>query len=250
MVIPKGLYENEIYISKTKNFLEKLNIEYKNIDKYILSFVHRSFVNEKAEITTEHNERLEFLWDAVLELVITDKLFADFPDKPEGDLTDIRSSLVRGRNLALVSKKLWFQDVLILWKWEDASGWRDNDYILANTVEAFLWALYLDLWYSASEKFIIENIYESLPEIMEENWIKDPKSLLQEYSQAEVWITPTYEVLNEVWPDHDKIFTVWVYLWDIKLWEWEGSSKKKSQEDAASKAFETKEKWILNFNKD
>ena len=249
MVIPKSLYENELYIQKTKKFLEDLSINYNALNHYILAFVHRSFVNEKSDVTTEHNERLEFLWDAVLELVITDKLYNEFPEKPEWELTDIRSSLVRGRNLAIVAKKIWIPTNLILWKWEDASGWRDNDYILANTVEAILWALYLDLWYEESEKFILEHIYSRLPEILEEDSIKDPKSLLQEFAQAWIWITPTYEVLDEVWPDHDKVFTVWVYLWEVKLSEWKWSSKKKAQENAAFNAFESRHTWEKSFEK-
>lgn len=249
MVIPKSLYENELYIEKTKAFLTGLWIEYKNLNNYILAFVHRSFVNEKAEVTTEHNERLEFLWDAVLELVVTDKLFNEFPEKPEGELTDIRSSLVRWRNLAVVAKSLWIPKWLILWKGEDSSGGRDNDYILANTVESIIWAIYLDLWYSAAEEFILKYIYSRLSIIMEEDSIKDPKSLLQEFVQADIGITPSYEVLNEVGPDHDKIFTVWVYLWTIKLAEWEGWSKKKAQESAAANAFSTRESWESKFDK-
>lgn len=249
MVIPKALYENELYRSKTMSFLAALWIEYKDLNNYILAFVHRSFVNEKSDVTTQHNERLEFLWDAVLELVVTDKLYREFPEKPEWELTDIRSSIVRWRNLALVAKNIGIPDNLILWKWEDASGWRDNDYILANTVEAILWAIYLDLGYSVAEEFILTHIYSRLSEIMEEDSIKDPKSLLQEFAQAGIWITPTYEVLDEVGPDHDKIFTVWVYLWEIKLSEGKGWSKKKAQENAAFNAFSTKEDWEKDFEK-
>lgn len=204
---------------------------------YVLAFIHRSIVNERPDKAPEHNERLEFLWDAILELVITESLFLDYPDKPEGDLTDIRSSIVRGRNLAKVAKNLNFSEYLLLWKGEEQSGWRTNDYLLANSTEAFIGALYLDLWYERAKLFIMEYIYESLEDIMREQHIKDYKTLLQEYTQAQYDITPHYEVLEDSWPDHDKIFVTWVYIAEKLIWQGTGSSKKKSQESAAKDAF-------------
>jgi len=249
MVVSKGLYEDERLIEKVWGFLKELWIEAKNINYYLLSLVHRSFVNEKADVSNQHNERLEFLWDAVLELVTTSHLYNDFPDKPEWELTDIRSSLVRWRNLAIVAKKINIPEYLILWKWEDLWGWRSNDYILANTVEALLWAIYLDLWYSEAEKFVIKNIYSTLDDILKNDLIKDPKSLLQEFTQADIWITPSYNVLSETGPDHDKIFIVWAYLDDKMIWEWKWSSKKKAQEDAALNSYNTREEWEKEFRK-
>lgn len=233
MVLPSSDHHNVSAQNKIQWLLQDLWIDYKNIDLFILSFVHRSIVNEKPHVTPQHNERLEFLWDAVLELAITNRLFLDYPEKQEWELTDIRSALVRGRNLAEVAKKLEFDKYLFLWKWEEISGGRSNDYILANTLEAFIWALYLDVGIETSTKFIEENIYTTLPTILEKKLFKDFKTLVQEYAQAEFEITPTYKVIQESGPDHDKNFEVWIYLWDKEIGKGQWSSKKKAQEDAA-----------------
>jgi len=153
MVITKQLFENEMYIAKIEKLLLSLEIQPISYNNYLLAFVHRSLVNEKPDLSPEHNERLEFLWDAVLELVITSKLFQDYPDKPEGQLTDYRSSIVKGKHLANVARRLWLPDYLILWKWEELGGGRNNDYLLANCVEAFIGAMYLDLWYEKVQEF-------------------------------------------------------------------------------------------------
>lgn len=237
MVPTKILFENEIYINKIYWLLEKLEIIPNKLNPYLLAFVHRSLVNEKPDLSSHHNERLEFLWDAVLELTVTKNLFLDYPTKTEWELTDLRSLIVKWKNLALVSRKLEFNKYLILWKWEELSWWRDNDYLLANCVEAFIWAVYLDLWFEEAQKFINDNIYSNLNQILENTQLKDFKSLLQEYTQKEFLITPRYDVLSESWLDHDKIFISWVYLEDKKIWEWKWSSKKKSQEDAARNAY-------------
>lgn len=202
-----------------------------------MAFVHRSIVNEKSHIIPEHNERLEFLGDAVLELVITNALYRNFPEKQEWELTDIRSALVRGRNLSQVAKSLSFSEYLFLWKWEEAGGWRDNDYILANTLEAFIGALYLDCGINVATDFIEKNIYTTLDEILSKKLFKDFKTLVQEYAQAEFDITPTYQVLSESWPDHNKQFEVGIFLKDKQIWVWEGSSKKKAQEKAAQSGY-------------
>ncbi len=236
-MIPQKAVKNEIFIEKFSKLLKKLDINYQNIELYILAFIHRSIVNERPDFAPEHNERIEFLWDAVLELIITEKLYLDFPKKTEWELTDIRSSLVRWRHLASVSKKLWFQDYLIMWKWEELSGWREKDYILANTFEAFLWAIYLDLWYEKAKEIVYKYIYSDLEKILKEDLIKDYKSLLQEYAQAEFSITPKYKVLDHSWPDHDKKYTSWVFLEEKQIWTWEWTSKKKSQEKAAENAY-------------
>lgn len=241
MVPTKKLFENEIYINKIIKLLEKLDIIPNSYDNYLLAFVHRSLVNEKPDLSPEHNERLEFLWDAVLELVITSKLFIDYSDKPEGELTDYRSSIVKWKHLADVAKTLWFQEQLILWKWEELGWGRNNDYLLANSVEAFIWALYLDLWYDEAQKFILKNIYSNLESIINSDNLKDYKSLLQEYTQRVFLITPEYRVLEETWADHNKNYLSWVFLREVLIWTWNGTSKKKSQEDAAKDAFLNKE---------
>lgn len=224
-------------IPKYQWFLESLWLEYSDISGYILAFIHRSIVNERSDKAPEHNERLEFLWDAILELIITENLFHDYPDKPEWDLTDIRSSIVRGRNLAKVARKLGMNEYLFLGKGEELSWGRENDYLLANCVEAFIGALYLDSGYDQTKKFILEHVYETLDDIEKDQPIKDFKTLLQELSQAEYDITPNYQVLEDSGPDHDKTYITWVYLQEKCIGKGTGSSKKKSQESAAKDAF-------------
>lgn len=238
--------EKERIIDSIIELLKKINIKYKNIDHYFLAFVHRSFVNEKWYLSTVHNERLEFLWDAVLELVVTKNLYQDYPETDEWELTDIRSSLVRWRNLALVARTLNFQDYLLLGKWEELTGWRDNNYLLANCLEAFIWALYIDLWITKSQWFIDKYLYVTLEDILKHHLHKDFKSLLQEYAQAEKNITPSYDVLEETWPDHNKYFEVWVYLESTQIGKWGWASKKKAQEEAAKQAYENRDKWKIN----
>ncbi len=237
MVITKKAVENEEIKKKIAWLLKELNIKYNVISDYILAFIHRSIVNERPDFAPVHNERLEFLWDAVLELIITDNLFVDFTDKQEWELTDMRSSIVRWKNLAKIAKKLWFSKYLFLGKWEELSWWRDNDYILANTVEAFLWALYLDKWFKEASIFVNKYIYITLKDILKKDSIKDYKTLIQELIQAKYDITPIYKVLKESWPDHNKLFIIWIFMWDKCIWEWSWSSKKKAQESAAKDAF-------------
>ncbi len=237
MVITQKVTQNSIYIEKISNLTQKLNIKVKNISIYILAFIHRSIVNERPDFAPEHNERLEFLWDAVLELVITDILFKEFPEKPEWDLTDIRSALVRWKNLSLIARKLDFSQYLFLWNGEEKTWWRENDYILSNTVEAFIWAIYLDLWIDEVKKFILEHIYETLWNILEHNLTKDYKTIFQEHAQAVYEITPSYKLISDCWPDHHKTFEVWVWLWEENFWYGKWTSKKKAQENAAKNAY-------------
>jgi len=237
MVMTEKAVLNDYYREKSAKLLEKLDIKYKDISLYVLCFIHRSIVNERPDIAPNHNERLEFLWDAVLELAVTDALYREFPEKTEWDLTDIRSALVRWKNLALIARKLNFSEYLLLWKWEEKTGWRENDYILANTVESLIWAIYIDLWVEVATKFIIENVYVTLPNILENNLTKDYKTLFQEFAQADYEITPEYKMISHSWPDHDKKFEVWAYIWEKLLWIWVWSSKKKAQEDAAQVAY-------------
>lgn len=234
MVITQKAVDSKIMQDKISVLLKKLEINFKDPSLYVLAFIHRSIVNERPDFAPEHNERLEFLGDAVLELAITKNLYKDFPKKPEGELTDIRSALVRWTNLASVAKNLWLPEYLLLWKWEEMSWGRSNDYLLANVVEALLWAIYLDLWVEVASDFVNKYIYITLDDILKNNKTKDHKTIIQEYAQAEYEITPTYKILDETWPDHDKTFQVWVYLNDKQVWVWTWSSKKKAQEAAAS----------------
>lgn len=237
MVATKKFIEDEKIKSLYLDLTKELWINPCEISLYILAFVHRSIVNERPDKAPEHNERLEFLWDAVLELVITERLFCDFPEKPEWELTDIRSSLVRWKNLAQVAKKLWFSEFLFLWKWEEQTGGRTNDYLLANCVESFIGAIYLDCWFIQAKEFVLTHIYTTIENIMASSHIKDFKTLFQEYSQSEFDVTPSYKVLEDSWPDHDKTYITWVYISEKQMWKWSWSSKKKSQEIAAKNAF-------------
>ncbi len=237
MVITKKAVESDYYKEKIQWLLNNLNIWYKNITNYILAFIHKSIVNERPDFAPEHNERLEYLGDAVLELVITDALFKEFPNKDEWELTDIRSAIVRWTNLSKVARKLNFSEYLILGKWEEKTGWRSNDYILANTVEAFIWALYLDLGFTEVQKFILKNIYITLQDILQQNLTKDYKTIFQELSQAKFDITPHYEILEETWPDHNKNFKVGAFIWEKIYGKWNWTSKKKAQEQAAKEAY-------------
>jgi ribonuclease III len=237
MVITKKAVEDDLLTWKIGKLLINLKIPYVDIKKYILAFIHRSIVNERQDFAPEHNERLEFLWDAVLELVITDNLFRDYKEKPEWELTDIRSAIVRGKNLAKITRKLGLNEYLILWKWEEKWWWRENDYLLANTMEAFIWALYLDLWINYAKNFIDRYIYSTIEEIFENDLVKDYKTLVQEVSQSKYNVTPKYEVLDENWPDHNKVFKVWIFLGSKLMWTWIWKSKKRAEESAAEEAY-------------
>ena len=218
-------------------FLHKLNIDFKDISIYVLAFIHRSIVNERSDFAPEHNERLEFLWDAVLELVITNNLYLEFWKKSEWELTDLRSAIVRWTNLSKIAIDIWLPKLLLLWKWEEMSGWRANNYILANVVESLIWAIYLDLWFKEVKKFIDINIYPTIKDILKNNLTKDYKTLIQEYAQAKFDITPNYNIISESWPDHDKNFVVWVFLKEKLIWKGEWTSKKKAQEKAAENGY-------------
>lgn len=237
MVVTKKAVQTEYIIKKYSEFLFSLDILAQDMALYILAFTHRSIVNERPDFAPEHNERLEFLGDAVLELVTTENLYRNYPKKAEWELTDIRSAIVRGRNLAQVATTLNFSEYLILGKGEESSGGRENDYLLANVTEALIWAVYLDLWFTAARKFIDTYIYPTVDDIIKYNLLKDYKTSIQEYVQAEFDVTPTYDVISESGLDHEKTFIVWVYMWEKEIWQWAGSSKKKAQEKAAENWF-------------
>lgn len=245
MIKKNIVFNNDEFEDRVKNLLLNLQIPYKNISLYTKSFVHKSILNEKSSIFDESNERIEFFWDAVLELIITEMLYFAYPEKSEWELTDIRSAIVRWKNLAVVSDKLKFQNYIILSKWEILAGWNKNPYILANTLEAFLGSLYIDLWYEKAKEFVKEHIFSTLSEIMENKLHIDPKSYLQEIVQSKYNITPNYDVISESGFDHEKDYLIWVYFGDKKIWEWNWSSKKKAQKNAALNALENKEKWFL-----
>ncbi|MDD2916538.1 MAG: ribonuclease III [Candidatus Gracilibacteria bacterium] len=232
---------------KIGSFVSSLEIPFANITNYCLAFIHRSVLNENIIHVDESNERLEFLGDAVLELISTELLFHAYPEKPEGELTDIRSALVRGKNLASVGLKIGLQNHVLVSKGELLAGGNTNPYIVANTFEAFLGAIYLDLGYVHAKKFVESHVYSTLAEILEKQLYVDPKSYLQEISQAKYSATPTYEVLSESGSDHNKSYTVGAYIGTNKVGVGIGSSKKKAQQEAAENALNEKKKWEKTF---
>lgn len=211
-------------------------------DKNLLeqAFTHRSFINENRDSGKEHNERLEFLGDAVLELVITHYLYDNYPDKNEGDLTAYRSALVKTETLSAVSDNLEFNDFLLLSRGEAKDVGRARQYILANTFEAVVGAIYLDRGYGEAKEFIYRHITPRIEDIIREGaWI-DAKSLFQEKAQEHESITPVYKKVKEEGPDHDKHFTVGVYLDKEKVAEGMGQSKQDAEQMAARNALEVK----------
>jgi len=226
---------------KDFSILEKqLNFKFKNRDLLVQAFCHRSYLNENPEANLENNERLEFLGDAVLELIITENLFKKYPKKPEGELTNWRASLVNAKMLAEVAKELGFNDFLLLSKGEAKEIGKSRSYILANTFEAFMGAAYLDSGYKECEKFIKKNLIVKLPEIIEKGLFRDAKSQFQEESQERTGITPTYKVLKEQGPDHAKSFAIGVFLGKELVAEGKGSSKQEAEAEAAKNALAVK----------
>jgi len=198
-------------------------------------FVHRSYLNEHRSFSLGHNERLEFLGDAVLELVVTDHLYRNYPN-PEGELTSWRSSLVKGEMLATIARSLNFQQHLLLSYGEAKSGGQEKGYLLANAFEAFVGALYLDQGYDACEKFIHRYLLNHLPNILEKKLFIDPKSRLQEHTQQHFGQTPSYELIGSEGPDHAKNFTVAVKIGERVLGQGSGNSKQSAQVAAAEQA--------------
>lgn len=211
-------------------------------DKELLkqAFIHRSYLNENRGIKLEHNERLEFLGDAVLELVITDYLYHKYPGKPEGELTAFRSALVNSNTLAAAAEKLGMNSFLLLSKGEAKDTGRARQYILANTFESFAGAIYLDQGYGAARDFIAAQLFNLIDDIVENKAFIDSKSRFQERAQEKVGITPAYKLIKETGPDHNKVFTVGVYIGDEMIVTGDGKSKQEAEQKAAQAALEMK----------
>ncbi len=213
-----------------------LGADFKNTDLLKQALVHRSYLNEHPDCSVGHNERLEFLGDAVLEIVVTEYLYLNFPDTDEGDLTNWRASLVNAKMLHVIAEELKLEDYLYLSKGEAKDkNKKSRQYILANAVEAVIGAMYLDQGLDVAKKFILKNIVSKLEEILRSESYLDPKSKFQEEAQEKKGITPHYEILNEEGPDHAKIFKVGLYLGDELIISGDGSSKQEAQVDAAAK---------------
>lgn len=214
---------------------EVLGFDFDNIDLLITAFTHRSYVNEHKKSTSTHNERLEFLGDAVLELVVTDYLYQNFAEA-EGILTNWRSALVRTESIGAAGKILEYLPLLRLSRGEKHGSERAKQQILANVFEALIGAIYLDKGYGVARGFIEKHILSKLKSIIENGSWRDPKSRLQETAQSFDGFTPQYKVLEEVGPDHDKVFTLGVFVNGKPLGKGEGPSKQAAQQKAAEKA--------------
>lgn len=219
---------------------KKINLNFKNKDLLVQAFCHRSYLNEKPEFKLDHNERLEFLGDAVLELVVTEYLYQNYPQKPEGELTSWRAALVNAENLSKIAQSLGFSDFLLLSKGETKTLGKARKYILADTFEALIGAIFLDLGYKTCQDFIKQVIIKELPHIIEAGLFRDAKSCFQEEAQERMRTTPIYKVLNEWGPDHVKHFIVGVFLGENLVTKGEGSSKQEAEQEAAKKGLETK----------
>jgi len=221
-------------------FEKKTNIIFN--DKKLLeqAFIHRSYINENTGSHLSHNERLEFLGDAVLELIVTDYLYKKYPDQDEGSLTAYRSSLVNAIIIGEIALSLGMNEYLLLSKGEAKDIGKARGYILANTYEAYVGAVYLDRGYEVVRDFIAKTLFNKIDAIVAKKLWRDSKSLVQEKSQEFLNVTPSYKVLHEAGPDHDKHFTTGIFFADALIAEGKGKSKQEAEQDAAHKALEIK----------
>ena len=219
---------------------KKTGHQFKNINLLKEALTHRSYLNENPswgkDFLSSHNERLEFLGDAVLELIVTEVLFKDYPNSAEGELTSIRSALVNYQMLADVSREIVLSDYILLSRGEAKDTGKARDVILANAFESLIGAIYLDAGYEVVGKFINSFVMKRVAEVMEKELYRDPKSFLQEIIQEKMKITPTYDVISEKGPDHAKIFRIGVYFGDKLIAEGEGLSKQEAEVEAAKNA--------------
>ena len=223
-----GTFETKIgYVFKDKRLLAQ-------------AFTHRSYLNENRAAGLDHNERLEFLGDAVLELAVTKFLYTKYPEKPEGELTAYRAALVNTQSISEAGTKLGINESLLLSRGEAKDTGRARQIILANAFEALIGSIYLDGGYDAAQKFIADQLFEKTDEVVEKRLWQDAKSRLQEIAQELSGITPKYELLNQSGPDHNKQFVVGAYIGSEKIATGEGHSKQEAEQDAAQKALAAK----------
>jgi len=228
---------------KEKNFEEFENIIKVTFnDKKLLrqAFIHRSYVNENRKFKDKHNERLEFLGDAVLELAITDYLFEKYPERNEGELTSYRSALVNAQTCSQIAKNIHVNDFILLSRGEAKDTGRARQYILANAIEAIIGAIYLDRGYKTARDFILNNFSPLVEGIVSDGSWMDSKSKFQEAAQEKVNITPSYKTLDEEGPDHDKTFTIGIYLDKELIAKGSGDSKQEAEQKAAKEALSVK----------
>ena len=225
------------------DFEEKTKIIFKDKNLIKQAFIHRSYINENPNIGLSHNERLEFLGDAVVELVVTDFLYKKYKDYDEGELTALRSALVNAVIISDVASTLGMNDFLLLSKGEAKDTGKARQYILANTYEAYVGAVYLDQGYEVSKDFITSTLLIHTEEIVKKKLWRDAKSLVQEKAQEHVAFTPSYKVINESGPDHDKHFTIGIYFGADLIAQGKGQSKQEAEQQAALNALKINN-WI------
>lgn len=221
----------------TFNLEKTISIRFRNKDLLLQALTHKSAVRRST--VKKHNERFEFLGDAVLELIVTEHLFR-VSDKPEGELTNWRSALVKGEHLAVVAREISLGEYLFLSKGEEASGGRDKGSTLANALEALIGAIYLDQGFEGAQQFCNTFIVGKLDQILQSGQTRDEKSLFQEKSQEVYGITPHYEVVSEEGPDHEKEFTCAAYIGKEQIAEGKGNSKQRAEQAAAKEGLEVK----------
>jgi ribonuclease-3 len=218
-------------------YASSIGLSFKNLDLLQAALTHRSYLNEHKG-AGEHNERLEFLGDAVLELAVTRFLFDKFPAKQEGDLTAYRAALVNTFSISEIAEKLGMNDMLRLSKGEKRDTGRARQIILADAFEALLGALYLDQGYDAAEAFVAKHLYPKIDDVLAKGSYQDAKSRFQEAAQDAEGVTPRYKVVSEEGPDHDKHFIVGVYLHEKEAGQGEGKSKQEAEQAAAKNALD------------
>ena len=218
---------------KFSDFEKKIKVVFKDKKMLEQAFTHRSYINENSGLKISHNEQLEFLGDAVLELIVTDFLYHKYPKSAEGELTALRSALVNAIIISEIASDIGMNNYLLLSKGEAKDFGKARQYILANTYEALVGAMYLDAGYEVTNKFIIKTLLPKTEEIVNKKLWRDAKSLVQEKAQEFVSVTPAYKVLNKSGPDHDKHFTVGIYFGPNLIAEGKGKSKQEAEQKAA-----------------
>lgn len=222
-----------------QDLAKQLNLKFNDINLLKQALVHRSYLNEHRDFPLDHNERLEFLGDAVLELVVTEYLYLNYPN-PEGELTNWRASLVNSKMLSTLAQESGLEHYLFLSKGESKDTGKARQFILANAYEALIGSIYLDQGWEASKVFITDNLLSRLDHILEHKLYLDPKSKFQEMAQERLGITPSYQVLGESGPDHQKEFEVAALLKDEVIAKGTGTSKQEAQVHAAEEALKAK----------
>lgn len=231
---------DEVMSKNFSSFEEKIGIRFDRSEYLVQAFVHRSYLNEHHDFPLGQNERLEFLGDAVLELIVTEFLFHEYAN-PEGDLTNLRAALVNANMLSVIAYEIGMEPYLFLSHGEAKdAGTKARNYIMANAIEALIGAIYLDKGYDLARQFVTRWILARIPYALERRLDIDAKSRFQESAQELLGITPTYKVLHEDGPDHAKVFKVGVFLDKEHIATGEGTSKQEAQTDAAEKAIAAK----------